>query len=89
MCTHVHFSVSVGVKISADVDSNCTRLLDRSKCQFYTKESYREMVDVDVGEAVQLGDKYGVCPYFASKQLLDVADIICVPYASIMKRSVR
>ena len=47
------------------------------------------MVDVDVGEAVQLGDKYGVCPYFASKQLWDVADIICVPYASIMKKSVR
>lgn len=38
---------------------------------------------------MQTGDKYAVCPYFASKQLLEVADIICVPYASIMKKSVR
>lgn len=42
-----------------------------------------------MGEAVQLGEKNEVCPYFASKQLFEVADVICVPYASIMKKSIR
>ena len=36
-----------------------------------------------------MGSKYSVCPYYSLKAVLDVGDVICVPYSSILNKDVR
>lgn len=36
-----------------------------------------------------MGDKHGVCSYYGVRKVMGVADIICLPYSSILTPDIR
>lgn len=43
----------------------------------------------DIEESVDAGGRSCKCPYYQLRSVLDVADLICVPYSSIISKEVR
>ena len=38
---------------------------------------------------MKLGERYGICSYYATKDLIELSDVICLTYSSITNPSVR
>ncbi|KAA0170321.1 hypothetical protein FNF28_01549 [Cafeteria roenbergensis] len=44
---------------------------------------------VDVEEAAALGRRHGACPYYAVRKALPLADVVALPYTSLLSESAR
>ena len=46
-------------------------------------------MNVTVEDASKLGKSHNICSYYGIKNVADIADILCVPYISILNSEIR
>lgn len=54
---------------------------------FRSQISQREALDIE--DLIHLGRKVGTCPYYGSRSLVQGADLIVLPYQSLLSKSSR
>ncbi|GAB5591446.1 hypothetical protein Unana1_06346 [Umbelopsis nana] len=87
------------VSRAANKNEECSALLDESRCSYGT--SVRKLVGHssvqrsgsnfiwDIEDLTNVGRKTHACPYFASKQLLEGAEIVFCPYNYLIEPLIR
>lgn len=55
--------------------------------QFRSEISKREALDIE--DLVQLGSEIGTCPYYGSRSMVPSADLVILPYQSLLSKSSR
>lgn len=48
-----------------------------------------DFFNLTVEESKEIGKKNNLCPYYGLKNIAGVADILCIPYASILNADIR
>lgn len=65
------------------------------KCKFFKQEAIEDLRDaiilnvLDVEDLVTTGKDFSACPYYASRKAVDDAEVILVPYNTILHRATR
>lgn len=68
--------------------SGCPMLRKQSLREHFKNEAWeREALDIE--DLVQLGKKIGTCPYYGSRNMVREADVVVLPYQSLLLRSAR
>lgn len=74
----------------------CRLKIASRSCHYYNRvERYKENPDiadlsvVDIEDLVRLGNAHKFCPYYMSKELIDSADIIFMPYNYLLDPAMR
>ncbi|WUR05110.1 RAD3-like DNA-binding helicase [Vairimorpha necatrix] len=77
----------------SDKNTACSELVKQGACNFFngkdrlTKRMGAKIFDIE--EIVREGKKCGGCPYYASRKLLEDADLIFAPYNYLLDRNIR
>ena len=81
------------------INDSCAETVKKKECQFYTnskdKITSREFRDHtfsqihDIEDLVQLGKTFHTCPYYSSRDTLDGAEIVTLPYQHLLSLEVR
>ena len=86
---------------SADVNDACTTLLEsESRCPYFRAELFESRSDFfvdnigkeswsNVEDLRREGLRLSVCPYFASRSLIDNADLVLLPYNYLLQPKIR
>lgn len=77
-----------GRKAKKKVSSGCPML----KKQSLRKQFRNEALDdgaLDIEDLVHLGNKIGTCPYYGARDMIRSADLVILPYQSLLLRSAR
>lgn len=53
------------------------------------KDKIRELGALDIEDLHQLGSKIGTCPYYGSRDMIRAADLVVLPYQSLLQKSSR
>ncbi|KAL0905850.1 hypothetical protein M5K25_024292 [Dendrobium thyrsiflorum] len=53
------------------------------------KDKIRELGALDIEDLHQLGSKNGTCPYYGSRDMIRAADLVVLPYQSLLQKSSR
>ncbi|XP_020574920.1 ATP-dependent DNA helicase DDX11 [Phalaenopsis equestris] len=53
------------------------------------KDKIRELGALDIEDLYQLGSKIGTCPYYGSRDMIRAADLVVLPYQSLLQKSSR
>ncbi|KAH0450278.1 hypothetical protein IEQ34_020970 [Dendrobium chrysotoxum] len=53
------------------------------------KDKIRELGALDIEDLHQLGSKNGTCPYYGSRDMIRTADLVVLPYQSLLQKSSR
>lgn len=82
------------VNKKTDIDDECFNLRKDKKCRlFFSKERVVDEIKRkgihDIEDLVRVGKSKQGCPYYASKDLEEEADIVFLPYNYILSRSIR
>ncbi|KAF3793334.1 putative ATP-dependent RNA helicase DDX11-like protein 8 [Nymphaea thermarum] len=72
----------------AKPSSGCPMLSKRKLQKQYREEMFR-MGALDIEDAVQLGHKINTCPYYGSRSMIRAADLVVLPYQSLLLKSSR
>lgn len=74
----------------------CKLKVNARSCHFHNRlegqkdsPEFRGATVVDIEDIVRIGKKLKCCPYFASKELMDDADIIFMPYNYLLDPKIR
>ncbi|KAK9098993.1 hypothetical protein Syun_026038 [Stephania yunnanensis] len=82
-------ALSDGRKIRRTKASSGCPMLRKQRLQ---KEFRREMSQngaLDIEDLAQLGRKIGTCPYYGSRSIVSAADLVILPYQSLLLKSAR
>lgn len=66
-----------------------------SKCSFYSKEKFENLKNEiiseihDIEDLVKLGSEMKICPYFSSKESIDDAHVVLLPYQMLLNNKIR
>lgn len=64
-------------------------MLQKHKLQKqFRREIYHED-SLDIEDLVQLGRRIGTCPYYGSRSMVPPADLVVLPYQSLLSKSSR
>lgn len=64
-------------------------MLQKHKLQKqFRREIYQED-SLDIEDLVQLGRRIGTCPYYGSRSMVPPADLVVLPYQSLLSKSSR
>lgn len=72
-----------------NINEQCQHLLDHGQCPYFHHFSIKEFYNQNIEEITQLGSDHDLCPYYSSRAIAEYADVLCVPYSSILSRDVR
>ena len=85
--------IDFGETDAATVDDGCRKLVESSKCDFFTGAEKLSMILSDklkdIEDQYSDGSRLGACPYYASRHSAKSADVVLVPYTSILSESMR
>ncbi|KAL4583896.1 hypothetical protein LXL04_008481 [Taraxacum kok-saghyz] len=87
--TQVSKKKEVGGKVRKTKASSGCPMLTKHKLQ---KQFRNEMLDqgaLDIEDLVRLGGNLGTCPYYGSRSMVPAADLVVLPYQSLLSKSSR
>lgn len=64
-------------------------LLKKHKLQKEFRREVTQMEPLDIEDLVHLGSNLGTCPYYGSRSVVPAADLIVLPYQSLLSKSSR
>lgn len=82
----INCSINYG---KTNIAEKCQYLLEHSHCPFYHQMGIKDIFGRTALEAVTLGTKHRLCPYYAMRNVVACSDILCVPYISLLNEEVR
>lgn len=68
--------------------SGCPMLRKRELQKQFRQES-AELGVMDIEDLLQLGTKIGACPYYGSRNMVPAANLVVLPYQSVLLKSSR
>ena len=71
------------------VKSSGCPLLKNQRLQRQFKEKLELSSAMDVEDLVKLGQQLGTCPYYGSRRAVPTADLVVLPYQSLLHSSTR
>lgn len=63
-------------------------MLRRKKIQEFTDEVI-QLEALDIEDLVRIGNSVGGCPYYGSRSMMPAADLVVLPYQSLLSKSSR
>lgn len=63
-------------------------MLRRRKIQEFTNEII-QLEALDIEDLVRIGRNVGGCPYYGSRRMMPTADLVVLPYQSLLSKSSR
>ena len=92
LCVNPNVARTAG---GASVNDSCRKLVDVSKCEF--KSSIGHLTKLIVAKPMDIEDMVAAgtscmttgCPYYASRKVESIADVVLVPYASLIQEKTR
>ncbi|XP_010254122.1 PREDICTED: ATP-dependent DNA helicase DDX11 [Nelumbo nucifera] len=81
--------VLAGGKIRRMKTSSGCPLLRKHKLQKQFKTEASQYGALDIEDIVQLGKRIGTCPYYGSRSMVSVANLVVLPYQSLLLKSSR
>ncbi|KAL5697514.1 RNA helicase [Ranunculus cassubicifolius] len=79
---------SAGKLLRKKASSGCP-MLKKHKLQKQFRTELLEHGALDIEDLVNLGKKFGTCPYYGSRSVLPVASLVVLPYQSLLMKSAR
>ncbi|XP_065868861.1 uncharacterized protein [Euphorbia lathyris] len=64
-------------------------MLRKQKLQVQFRNEMSEQGSLDIEDLVKLGRSIGTCPYYASRSMVPAADLVVLPYQSLLSKSSR
>ncbi|KAK9066245.1 hypothetical protein SSX86_013566 [Deinandra increscens subsp. villosa] len=77
-----------GRKRQPKASSGCP-MLSKHKLQKQLRNEMTEKGPLDIEDLVRLGGNLGTCPYYGSRSMVPAADLVVLPYQSILSKSSR
>ncbi|KAL8250153.1 hypothetical protein R6Q59_033846 [Mikania micrantha] len=77
-----------GRKRQTKASSGCP-MLSKRKLQKQLRNEMTEKGPLDIEDLVRLGSKLGTCPYYGSRSMVPEADLVVLPYQSLLSKSSR
>ncbi|KAK1434113.1 hypothetical protein QVD17_11031 [Tagetes erecta] len=77
-----------GRKRQTKASSGCP-MLSKRKLQKQFRNEMTEKGPLDIEDLVRLGGNLGTCPYYGSRNMVPAADLVVLPYQSILSKSSR
>ncbi|MFS7974276.1 putative RNA helicase chromatin remodeling SNF2 family [Helianthus anomalus] len=77
-----------GRKRQTKSSSGCP-MLSKRKLQKQFKTEMTEKGPLDIEDLVRLGGNLGTCPYYGSRSMVHAADLVVLPYQSLLSKSSR
>lgn len=83
------------MKSNSDKSYNCKSLVKKEACTYYTnvdsalKEPEMKQTIIDIEDLDRIGKKFDCCPYFVSKEVLQKAQVIYMPYNYLIDPKIR
>ena len=88
-----HSVIDLNAPGADTVDEGCRKLVESDKCSFYTGAGDLSLILSaklkDIEDQYSEGLRVGACPYYASRYSAKTADVILVPYISILSAEMR
>ncbi|EEF46472.1 conserved hypothetical protein [Ricinus communis] len=70
------------------VSSGCL-MLRKHKLQRQFRDEISQLVALDIKDLVRIGISIGTCPYYGSRSMVPAADLVVLPYQSLLSKSSR
>ncbi|XP_055628054.1 regulator of telomere elongation helicase 1 homolog [Toxorhynchites rutilus septentrionalis] len=93
LCIHPEVSKEEGNSVKSNL---CKAKVQSRSCSFYSRvESTKERPEVtsctvmDIEDLMKIGSKVKACPFFLSKELIENADILFMPYNYLLDPKIR
>ena len=67
-----------------NIHEKCQYLLSHSGCPYFHKGEFDDFFGLTIEESKEIGQKNSMCSYYGVKNISGVADLLCIPYASIL-----
>lgn len=64
-------------------------MLSKQKLQKQFKNEMTDQGPLDIEDLVRLGGNLGTCPYYGSRSMVPAADLVVLPYQSLLSKSSR
>ncbi|KAI7752029.1 hypothetical protein M8C21_009210, partial [Ambrosia artemisiifolia] len=77
-----------GRKRQTKTSSGCP-MLSKRKLQKQFRAEMTEKGPLDIEDLVRLGGNLGTCPYYGSRSMVSAADLVVLPYQSLLSKSSR
>jgi chromosome transmission fidelity protein 1 len=77
-----------GKKAKKKVSSGCPMLKKQALRKQFRNEAMNNGA-LDIEDLVYLGNKIGTCPYYGARDMVQSADLVILPYQSLLLRSAR
>ncbi|KAJ7527554.1 hypothetical protein O6H91_16G060900 [Diphasiastrum complanatum] len=81
-------AVSADRRLRKSKITRCPMMRKQSSQQQF-KQELLDSVPLDIEDLVRLGKKLTTCPYYGSRQVIPVADIVVLPYQSLLHLATR
>nr|XP_043617482.1 ATP-dependent DNA helicase DDX11 [Erigeron canadensis] len=79
----------VGGKVRQRKAQGGCPMLSKQKLQKQFRNEINEQGPLDIEDLVRLGGNVGTCPYYGSRSLVPAADLVVLPYQSLLSKSSR
>lgn len=64
-------------------------MLKKQKLQKQFRDKVSEQGVLDIEDLVTIGRNVGTCPYYGSRSMVPIADLVVLPYQSLFSKSSR
>eukprot|EP01018_Ginkgo_biloba_P001594 Gb_07340 [translate_table: standard] len=81
-------AVNGGLKVKKTTSSGCP-MLRKQKLQKQFKDIVNQQGALDIEDLLHLGHRIGTCPYYGSRALIPSANLVVLPYQSLLLKSAR
>ncbi|KAL4193954.1 hypothetical protein AMTRI_Chr05g56790 [Amborella trichopoda] len=78
-----------GVKIQRSKLSSGCPMMKHKKFQRQLRNEISQSDAMDIEDLLRLGQKIGTCPYYGSRSMVRTADLVVLPYQSLLLKSAR
>ncbi|XP_041015216.1 ATP-dependent DNA helicase DDX11 [Juglans microcarpa x Juglans regia] len=82
-------NLDTGGRIRRTKASSGCPMLRKSKLQRQFRSEVSQQAALDIEDLVSIGRKMGTCPYYGSRSMLPAADLVVLPYQSLLSKSSR
>ncbi|PIN05902.1 Helicase of the DEAD superfamily [Handroanthus impetiginosus] len=80
--------LGVGKRVSCNKASSGCPMLRRRKIEEF-KNEILQLEALDIEDLVRVGRNKGSCPYYGSRRMMPTADLVVLPYQSLLSKSSR
>ncbi|KAI3766642.1 hypothetical protein L2E82_16710 [Cichorium intybus] len=87
--TLVSKKTEIGGRIRKTKASSGCPMLTKHKLQKQFKNQMTDQGPLDIEDLVRLGGSLGTCPYYGSRSMVPSADLVVLPYQSLLSKSSR